>query len=130
LEGITDYNPNNFVPVQSAIPSQPPLFDSCFESGNLLYAFRKVKEKGIPEYDLIMQNDTNTKGYSQWFFFSFRNHSPQRVKLNIVNFVKKNLLFLSGVKPVGLSVKSNEKGRSGWASIGENISYSKSHIAR
>jgi hypothetical protein len=130
LEGITDYNPSNFTPAQHSSSCPPPIFDSCFESGNLLYAYRRVKETGVPEYDLIMQNDTNTKGYSQWFFFSLQNHQERRIKLNIVNFVKKNLLFMSGVRPVGFSMKANEKKGTGWASVGEAISYGKSFITR
>jgi hypothetical protein len=52
-----------------------------------------------------MQNDTNTKGYSQWFFFSIKNKNNRKIKLNIVNFVKKNLLFTRGIKPLGFSIK-------------------------
>lgn len=65
-----------------------------------------------------MQNDTNTKGYSQWFFFSIRNKKQTRIKLNIVNFVKKNLLFTRGIKPVGLSIISYQNHGIGWKSIG------------
>lgn len=41
-------------------------FDSNFESGNLFSAY-KINDY---EYDLILQNDINTKGNTQWFFFS------------------------------------------------------------
>ena len=36
-------------------------FESRFESGNLALAIKKTDE----EYDLLMQNDTNTKGHTQ-----------------------------------------------------------------
>lgn len=44
-------------------------FDSQFESGNLHAAYRV----GPNEYDLMMQNDTNSKGHTQWFYFSVEN---------------------------------------------------------
>ena len=42
------------------------IFESRFESGNLLCAFRTEDEDS---YQLYLQNDTNTTGYIQWFFF-------------------------------------------------------------
>ena len=41
------------------------LFESRFESGNL-YLAQKVNDS---EYNLLMQNDINTNGHTQWFFF-------------------------------------------------------------
>lgn len=41
------------------------------------------------EYHLVMQNDTNTKGYNQWFYFSVEGmKSGQAYTIRIVNFVK------------------------------------------
>ena len=45
------------------------IFESRFESGNLLGAV-KVSEE---EYDLVLQNDINTNGHTQWFFFRVSN---------------------------------------------------------
>ena len=45
------------------------LFESRFESGNL-YLAQKVSEI---EYNLLMQNDINTQGHTQWFFFQVKN---------------------------------------------------------
>ena len=42
------------------------IFESRFESGNLLCAFKTDEEN---KYQLYLQNDTNTTGYIQWFFF-------------------------------------------------------------
>lgn len=87
------------------LPSES-IFDSRFESGNLLYAFaRKNADSEAPEFDLILQNDTNTKGFSQWFYFAVRNNKTKKMKLNIVNFIKKGLMFLDGVRPVMFSQK-------------------------
>ena len=65
-----------------------------------------------------MQNDTNTKGYCQWFFFLVRNREHKTIKINLVNFIKKRLMFLDGVRPVGFSVKKNEKSGKGWDFMG------------
>ena len=45
------------------------LFESRFESGNL-YLAQKVTDN---EYNLLMQNDINTNGHTQWFFFQVKN---------------------------------------------------------
>ena len=45
------------------------IFESRFESGNLSMA-SKVSDS---EYNLLLQNDINTNGYSQWFFFKVSN---------------------------------------------------------
>ena len=55
-----------------------------------------------------MQNDTNTKGYNQWFYFSFQNKSSKSIRINIVNFIKKHMMFLDGVRPVGFSTKAHQ----------------------
>jgi len=49
----------------------------------------KIIKQSESEYNLFMQNDINTQGHTQWFFFkTFNMHSGQRVKFNILNFVK------------------------------------------
>lgn len=50
--------------------SVPPLhnmliFDSRFESGNL----RKASKVNNVEYNLWLENDLNTRGHTQWFYF-------------------------------------------------------------
>jgi hypothetical protein len=38
-----------------------------------------------------MQNDINTYGYGQWFFFEVRNtRKGKKAKFNILNYVKEN----------------------------------------
>ena len=61
-----------------------------------------------------MQNDTNTKGYNQWFYFSFQNKTSNLIKINIVNFIKKQMMFLDGVRPVAFSIKANQQQQKGW----------------
>ena len=41
------------------------IFESRFESGNLNLAIKMSDN----EYNLMLQNDINTNGHTQWFFF-------------------------------------------------------------
>ena len=76
-------------------------FNSSFESGN---PFR-VYQKEYNEYDLILQNDVNTRGNNQWFFFSVKNvPKNMTIKFNILNLGKKNSLFDMGMKPYTFSL--------------------------
>ncbi|EAS06330.2 zinc carboxypeptidase family protein (macronuclear) [Tetrahymena thermophila SB210] len=129
---------NNFVSISQQLPqpiqrqksnSKPGdlKFDSNFESGNLFAAF-KISEK---EYDLVLQNDINSKGNTQWFFFSVRNMiKNQMVKFNIVNFLKNDSLFNYGMKPVVFSQQDNKVNGNSWGREGYSITYEKSNILR
>jgi hypothetical protein len=44
-------------------------FESRFESGNLMVAIKASDN----EYDLVLQNDINTNGHTQWYFFKVSN---------------------------------------------------------
>jgi hypothetical protein len=63
------------------VPPQENLliFDSRFESGNLR---RAVKVNNI-EYNLWLENDLNTKGHIQWFYFKVIYKYPKS-KFNVV----------------------------------------------
>jgi len=64
------------------------VFESRFESGNLCMAIKV----STWEYDLLMQNDVNTEGYTQWFYFQVSNTvAKSSVKFNIINFVTAGL---------------------------------------
>ena len=62
------------------------VFDSRFEGGNLQFAF---KNNNLPNtYSLFLQNDTNSYGYNQWFYFSLKNTVPGvPYRFSIVNLV-------------------------------------------
>ena len=45
------------------------VFESRFESGNLFSAIKKSDN----EYNMLLQNDVNTSGHTQWFFFRCTN---------------------------------------------------------
>lgn len=101
------------------------LFESRFESGNLLAAF-KMNENS---YQLLMQNDSNTKGYSQWFFFRVSNtKSGMNVKLNMINLMKQYSLYNKGLKILIYSEKKAEKEKIGWHRGGLNISYNRNSL--
>lgn len=84
-------------------------FDSQFESGNLFAVFeKKDMETDIKQFDLILQNDINTKGFSNWFYFSIRCKKKSVIKLNIVNMQKNYSIFNDGMKVTIFSVKRYE----------------------
>jgi cytosolic carboxypeptidase protein 2/3 len=58
------------------------------------------------EYNLLLQNDINTNGYSQWFFFKVTNtHKGFKVKFKILNQYKLNNLYKMGMKIIIYSKK-------------------------
>jgi hypothetical protein len=60
------------------------MFESRFECGNLKLSIKKSEY----EYDLYLQNDVNTLGNNQWFFFRVQNtYKNTAVTFNIKNFV-------------------------------------------
>jgi hypothetical protein len=78
------------------------VFESRFESGNLQLA-NKVSDN---EYDLILQNDINSKGHTQWFFFRVNNvRRGLKVKFNMLNMIKSKSLYNEGMKVLIYSAK-------------------------
>jgi len=100
------------------------LFESRFEGGNL----GRVVQVHEYEYDLFLMPDINTKagvngGNTQWYYFAVTNMKPDvEYKLNIVNLVKPNSLYNSGMRPAFYSTTDGEKGI-GWRRVGERIAY-------
>jgi hypothetical protein len=88
----------------NSLPSTEPFtFISEFESGNLFCVF-KVNEH---EYDLLLQNDINSKGNTQWFYFQMINiPANTNIKLNIVNMMKSDSLFNYGMQPCVYSTQA------------------------
>jgi len=73
------------------------IFESRFEGGNLR---RAIKVNNI-EYNLWLENDVNTKGHTQWFYFKVVHRYPksktnvmlysnlgQKIQFNILNLAK------------------------------------------
>ena len=96
------------------------LFESRFESGNLLCAF-KIDDSN---YQLYLQNDTNTTGYIQWFFFRVTNiKKGKKVNINIINMLRKTSLYSHGLQIMCYSVKKAQKENIGWHRAGMNVMY-------
>lgn len=98
-------------------------FDSVFESGNLAIAL-KVSET---EYNLLLQNDINTNGHTQWYFFKVKAKfdKPTKVKFNIVNLYKPKSLYQQGLKVLSLDVgtQASKDGLPKWVRGCEDIKY-------
>ena len=97
------------------------IFESRFESGNLLCAFRTEEEN---KYQLFLQNDTNTTGYMQWFFFRVSNTKKgQKVNFNIINMLRPKCLYRKGLKIMTYSKLQAQNENIGWHRDCENIMY-------
>jgi hypothetical protein len=88
------------------------LFDSMFESGNLLQAERSGTEKDT--YNLYMQVDTNTRGHQQWFYFKVKGGEiGKNYTFNIMNFTKPGVTggrgYKSGEYSMRIMVRSKKK---------------------
>ena len=80
-------------------------FDSVFESGNLALAM-KVADN---EYNLLLQNDINTNGHTQWFYFKVKCNlkKKQIIKFNLLNLYKQKSLYQYGMKVCTLDVSKS-----------------------
>eukprot|EP00347_Sterkiella_histriomuscorum_P004799 403359053 len=96
------------------------IFESRFESGNLASAL-KVNDD---DYHLLLQNDVNTSGHTQWFFFRVANTKKySEVRFNMLNLSKPDSLFNEGMKVLIFSEKQSEDKDIGWFRGGTKISY-------
>ncbi len=66
-----------------------------------------------------MQNDINTKGCTQWFYFSVWADRRIKIRLKIMNFYKPTSLYMSGMK-VLVSTDQVE-----WKRVGTAIKYNR-----
>lgn len=90
------------------------------------------------EYDLYMRTDTNARGHHQWFYFSVQNKTVGTVKLNIMNFTKRESLYAQGMRIAVFSEKKAEKASKGelsgfyksWHRGGDSITYKVSRLTQ
>lgn len=87
------------------------VFDSMFESGNLLQAEKSPNLENT--YNLYMQVDTNTRGHQQWFYFKAKGgRKGVDYTFNIMNFTKPGVTggrgYKSGELGMRIMVKSKK----------------------
>lgn len=73
----------------------------------------------------MLQNDINTNGHTQWFFFRVGNTKKNHtVKFNILNLAKPDSLYNEGMKVLSFSQNSRDgPDELSWHRVGHNISY-------
>lgn len=84
-----------------------------------MYAFIKQEQEDPREFNLILQNDVNTKGYANWFYFKVVSAKPGPLRFHLVNLQKVFSYFSQGMKPTVYSLREGK----GWKIEGNNISY-------
>uniref|UniRef100_K3X6X4 Peptidase M14 domain-containing protein n=1 Tax=Globisporangium ultimum (strain ATCC 200006 / CBS 805.95 / DAOM BR144) TaxID=431595 RepID=K3X6X4_GLOUD len=112
-------------------PADTLVFDSLFESGNLMRAERiyRHEDSSIPitnrqEYELMIHPDIKNSAYRQWFYFEVRNGMPGTIyKFSLANLAKSGALFGNGLQPVVYSeIDADTKGI-GWVHRGTHVRY-------
>jgi len=102
-------------------------FESRFESGNL----RRAVYVGNNEYDLMLKVDINTKGNTQWYYFSINGMQPTtQYKFNIINLLKPDSQYNHGMQPLVYSERHAADHGVGWHRKGEQICYYQNHHSR
>ena len=88
-----------------------------------------IKNEDIEKYELFLHNDTNTSGYTQWFFFRISNTKKgKKVNLNIMNFLRKRTKYSNGIKIWCYSRKNSEINKIGWHHTSEVVKYYKNFL--
>ena len=95
------------------------VFESRFESGNLA----AVTKVGDNDYHMLLQNDVNTGGHTQWFFFRVNNVVMGEVRFNMLNLCKPDSLYNEGMKILVYSERKAAHRDVGWHRSGTKISY-------
>lgn len=95
------------------------VFNSKFESANLHKAV-KITDY---EYMLYVHSDTNTSDQNHWYYFSVVNPRKTSINFKIANMLKKDILYLSGMKPCVWSKQQFERDGIKWHRDGYNITY-------
>ena len=99
------------------------IFDSKFESGNLRMAI-KLNSDIDNEYDLIIRKDYNCEKNYSWFFLSIESDRETDIKFNILNFIKKKIMFDEKDKIRILVYTKNDK----WTRNTYNVQYYQNNI--
>ena len=91
--------------------------------------FDGLKKEEIEKYELFLHNDTNTSGYTQWFFFRVSNTKKGKtVNLNIMNLQRKRTKYSNGIKIWCYSRKNSDINKVGWHHTTEKVNYYKNFL--
>ena len=102
-------------------------FESRFESANLEEALKL----GPHEYELSLRYDLYTEKHTQWFYFQVSNAKPGvKYQFTIVNLMKSNSLYNSGMKPCFYSEIDAKTKKIGWRREGFDIKYFRNNTQR
>lgn len=113
------------------LPSGPTdttlVFESKFESGNLRRAIQLLEF----EYQLILKPDWNTTSHTQWFYFSVANtRKDVEYKFSIINMMKPDSLYNTGMRPLIYSEKQARLQKIGWYRDGSKLCYYQNNLKR
>lgn len=78
-----------------------------------------------------MQNDVNSYGNNQWFYFSVEGMvAGAEYTFNVVNFTKNDSLFNYGMGPAIFSTMEQRKNGREWYRGGQDVTYKKGSLPR
>ena len=122
-ENHYDFKKLSYIPEQKNSNDAKIIFDSKFESGNLRMAI-KLNSDIDNEYDLIIRKDYNCEKNYSWFFFSIECDRECDIKFNILNFIKKKIMFDEKEKIRILVYNEKDK----WTRNTYNVQYYENNI--
>ena len=122
-ENHYDFKKLTYMPEQKNSNDAKIIFDSKFESGNLRMAI-KLNSDIDNEYDLIIRKDYNCEKNYSWFFFSIECDRECDIKFNILNFIKKKIMFDEKEKIRILVYNEKDK----WTRNTYNVQYYENNI--
>ena len=122
-ENHYDFKKLTYMPEPKNSNDAKIIFDSKFESGNLRMAI-KLNSDIDNEYDLIIRKDYNCEKNYSWFFFSIECGRECDIKFNILNFIKKKIMFDEKEKIRILVYNEKDK----WTRNTYNVQYYENNI--
>ena len=89
----------------------------------------EMNKEEIEKYELFLHNDTNTSGYTQWFFFRLSNiKKGKKINLRIMNCLRKKTKYSNGIKIWCYSRKKYDFFKTGWHHTTEDVKYYKNFL--
>jgi len=117
---VYDAFPPDGVSTHAGVQAGSLLFDADFESANL----RRAVQVGPREYNLVLSCDVNTRGHTQWFLFRVRGmEAGVAYRFHLINLMKPDSLFSSGMRPLMYSERVAKESGIGWTRAADEIAY-------